>query len=89
MTRYRIPAHVIHTRTPRGGVVLDPETKTYFELNAAGDLLWRCLGAAPKGHDALVDALCAEFEVDLDVAKVDVQAWLSELTSLRLIEVVE
>lgn len=87
-TLYRIPPRVIHTRTPRGGVLLDPESKTYFELNAAGDVLWRTLGAAPTDRDALVDALCREFEVRPDVAKVDVDAWLTELTSLRLLEVV-
>lgn len=89
MIVYRIPSHIIHTRTPHGSVVLDPETKAYFELNGAGDLLWRTLSTTPRGRDALVEALCSEFDVSPEVANLDVEGWLVELMSLRLLEVAD
>lgn len=82
--RFRIRPDAIHTRTPRGGVVLDPVSKTYFELNATGDVLWRQL-AMPASRAALVDALRSEFEVDAETAEADVDAWLRELSDLGLV----
>ncbi len=83
--RWRPSARAIHTRTPRGGVLLDVTTKTYFTLNATGDVLWRALARGPSRSE-LVETLCAEFDVDPAVAARDVEGWLDELSRARLIE---
>jgi hypothetical protein len=83
-THYRARAEVIHTRLPRGMVLLDPVTKAYFELNGSGEFLWTLL-AAPCTSATLVDRLRAEFLVAPDVATRDVSAWLDELLGLGLI----
>jgi hypothetical protein len=83
--RWRPSARAIHTRTPRGGVVLDVTTKTYFTLNVTGDVLWRALERIAS-RDELVAALREEFEVDPATAARDVEGWLGELCRARLIE---
>lgn len=83
--RWRAAPRAIHTRTPRGGVLLDPVAKAYFTLNATGEVLWRALeGTASEGE--LVVALCREFEVDESQARLDVARWIEELAAADLVQ---
>lgn len=84
-TRWRAAPRAIHTRTPRGGVVLDPVAKAYFALNESGEILWKALeGGASRAQ--LVAALCREFEIDEASAQGDVERWISELGAAQLIQ---
>ena len=62
------------------GVLLDLTTKFYFTLNDTGVFVWKTLlrqeSASPE---SLADALVAEFEVDLSVARDDVSSLVDEL----------
>ena len=83
--RWRASARAIHTRTPRGGVVLDPVAKAYFALNESGEVLWKVLQDGASAEQ-LVAALCSEFDVDEAIARADVDAWISELGAAALIQ---
>lgn len=83
--RHRASSRAIHTRTPRGGVILDPVTKAYYVLNDTGEVLWKALERGASAGE-LTRALCDAFEVDEDAARVDTERWLEELVSLGLIE---
>lgn len=82
--RWRAIPRAVHTRTHRGGVILDPITKAYYELNQTGDLVWRRLEqGASRGE--LVEALCSEFEVSHEIAQRDIDQILGELAGAKLI----
>lgn len=83
--RWRAAPRAVHTRTPRGGVVLDPVAKAYFTLNATGEVLWRALEGGASEHD-LVSVLCREFEVDQAQALSDVTRWIEELSAAQLVQ---
>ncbi len=83
--RFRAVSRAVHTRTPRGGVVLDPVSKAYFTLNATGEALWKALEASASEGE-LVSVLCREFEVDEEQARGDVARWLEELTLAELVQ---
>jgi len=50
----------------------------YIELNPAGALIWEAL-KEPKTLQQLADALCAEFGIDGETARVDAGDFLQEL----------
>ncbi len=52
-----------------------------YVLNDVGTYLWQNLDS--KTVDELAIMACEEFEVDLDVARVDVSAFVEELVTLR------
>ncbi|AKF06979.1 HPr-rel-A system PqqD family peptide chaperone [Sandaracinus amylolyticus] len=85
--RWRASTRAIHTKLPRGGVVLDPASKAYFTLNETGEALWSAL-SAPATLEELASMLAREFEVGFETARTDVESWLAELHELGLIDVV-
>ncbi|UJR80431.1 PqqD family protein [Sandaracinus amylolyticus] len=86
--RWRASTRAIHTKLPRGGVVLDPASKAYFTLNETGEALWSAL-TAPATLDELAAMLVRVFDVGVDVARADTETWLDELQKLGLIDVVD
>lgn len=70
------------------GVLVDLDTKTYFSLNSVGLFIWdRCNGEFSP--DEISRDLAAEFEVDEDRARLDLQEFLVALTERGLIEYLE
>ena len=61
------------------------ERHCMIRLNDTGALLWEQLGADTT-EDALVRALLAEYAVDEDVARADVEAFLGRLRDADLLE---
>ena len=61
------------------------ERHCMIRLNDTGAFLWEQLGADTT-EDALVRALLAEYAVDEDVARADVEAFLGKLRDADLLE---
>ena len=66
-------------------VILDLETSRYLQVNETGTLLLRLLQDG-SSHQGLVEALQAGFDVSQEQAVGDVDAFLSSLAELDLIE---
>jgi hypothetical protein len=66
-------------------VALDEVALVYLNANPSGALLWQTL-AAGTTHEALVERLVAEFEVDEATARGDVDRFLTELDVRGLLE---
>jgi hypothetical protein len=66
-------------------ILLDLETSAYLGVNATGTVLWPLLdtGTTPA---AMAAALVERFEVEPDVAREDVGAFLEQARRLRLLE---
>ena len=66
-------------------VILDVPSGRYFSLNAVGVVVWDRL-ADEATIDDLVDAVTAEFEVDPDTARSDIDGLVASLTEAGLLE---
>lgn len=84
--RWRPAPRAIHTRTMRGGVILDPVSKTYFALNTTAEVLWKALEHGGASEAELAALLVREFDVEVDVARIDVASLLAELDAIALIQ---
>ncbi|MEO5820018.1 MAG: PqqD family protein [Vicinamibacteraceae bacterium] len=66
------------------GVLVDLETKHYFQLNATASLIWRGLiRNLPVEH--IAQEMTAEYDVALDRARVSVAATIGEFAKHRLV----
>jgi hypothetical protein len=66
-------------------VALDISDSTYLAVGAVGARIWPCL-AEGTSLDEIVGIVVAEFEVDEETARRDLQAFLDELAERDLIE---
>lgn len=67
--------------------ILDLRTGEYFTLNETGAFLWSQL-ASPKSQGDLCADLLDHFEVDEEVARSEVSAFLAGLSQVDLVEIV-
>ncbi len=68
---------------PVSGNVADLES--IYTLNEVGGAVWRLLDGR-RSDEEIVDAICAEFDVERDRAQSDVAALLASLREAGLIE---
>jgi hypothetical protein len=66
-------------------VALDGGQSIYVGTNRVGTLLWHRL-AGGTTRDDLTELLCAEFDMDRDVAGADVDRFLDQLRAQGLLE---
>lgn len=82
--RFRIPAHVLHRQVDGEMVLLNLETERYFGLDAIGaDIVMRL---TEQPVDAALGALVADYAVEADVLRRDVDDLMAELLEAGLIE---
>ena len=66
------------------GVLVDLNTKQYFQLNATASLIWRGL-ARDATADAIAQEMAAEYDVTIDHARRSVEAALGTLRAHGLL----
>lgn len=66
------------------GVLVDLDTKQYFQLNATASLIWRGL-ARGASIDQITGELTAEFDVTPDHARRSVDTALADFAAKRLV----
>jgi coenzyme PQQ synthesis protein D (PqqD) len=76
----RLPHQEVQGQT----VVIVPARRELHELDETATYLWSVL-AKDRNVPELVEALCAEFEVDPEAAERDVRGFLSELEEKGLV----
>lgn len=65
-------------------VILDLDSSRYLTISGSGVLLYELLHEE-RDRDELVAALLATFEVDEDTARLDVDAFIADLSSAGLL----
>ena len=77
--------HVVFTEFDGGeGVLVDLDTKKYFQLNPTATVVWRGLEGG-KTLDEIVRDMTAEFDVSPEHAARSVQRLLSNLQEFKLV----
>jgi len=77
--------HVVFTEFDGGeGVLVDLDTKKYFQLNPTATLVWRGL-VGGKTLEEIVGDMTAEYDVSPEHAAQSVQRLLRSLENFRLV----
>ena len=85
MTELRLQTQLLEWREVDGEVIaLEQERSAYVAANRSGTLLWRALSDGCSEPD-LAALLVAEYGIDADAARADVDAFLAELTRRGLL----
>jgi hypothetical protein len=66
------------------GVLVDLDTKQYFQLNATASLIWRGLARGASAGQ-IAQELTAEYEVTLEHARASVDAAIRDFVAKRLV----
>ena len=67
-------------------VMMSIESGNYFGVSGIGPHVWQLI-ETPQSLGELVEAVCAEFEVDPETASADLRRFLGELSEHGMIEV--
>ncbi|HEX8685858.1 MAG TPA: PqqD family protein [Pyrinomonadaceae bacterium] len=77
--------HVIFTEFEEGeGVLVDLDTKKYFQLNETGSLVWRALERG-QTLEEIVGAMTARYDVSPEHAAESVGRLLDSLRAFKLV----
>jgi hypothetical protein len=83
-TDFRVPDDVLAAHLEGEAVLLNMDTKDYYRLNATAAAVFKGLERG-LGREALVDDLCARFEVERAEAAGAVDSLLRELAERGLV----
>lgn len=83
--RYRRNQDLLSVDMDGDVVMMSIETGTYFGVSGAGPRIWELL-ETPRNFAELVEAICAEYEVDADLASADLRVFLDKLTENGMLE---
>jgi Coenzyme PQQ synthesis protein D (PqqD) len=67
-------------------VILNLKTGTYHSLNPVGARIWQLI-QEPKTVREIINTLCIEYDVELNVCERDLQELLKSLEAAHLIEI--
>lgn len=81
---HRVPEDVLAAHLDGEAVLLHMDTKNYYRLNATAAHVFRGLERG-LGREALLDGLCAEFEVERGTAAAELDRLLGELSERGLL----
>lgn len=81
---HRVPDDVLAAHLDGEAVLLHMDTKNYYRLNATAAHVFRGLERG-LGREALLDDLCAEFEVERGVAAESLDQLLADLAARGLV----
>lgn len=84
--KYRIRQDLAYRRLADQMVVVDPRGGVLHTLTEVGCFSWQQMEQGNNTAAGLVSAITAEFEVDQDRARKDLECFLDELVSKELVE---
>ncbi|HVA66132.1 MAG TPA: PqqD family protein [Elusimicrobiota bacterium] len=84
--KYKHAERAAWRQVDKEAVILDLESSEYFSLNEVGVVIWEKVGEGAD-LDAIVEAVCAEFDVDEAKAKKDATTLIGDLVKKKLLEV--
>jgi Coenzyme PQQ synthesis protein D (PqqD) len=87
MHRANVPAHVLVRYLDRECVLLNLETERYFGLDETGTRIWQLVTAA-SNIDAAFQDLLAEYDVQPELLRANLNELMSRLVENGLLEVI-
>jgi len=86
MTELRLQKQQLEWREVDGEVIaLERKQSAYLAANQSGTLLWRALADGTSDVE-MVRLLMSQYDIDADTARADVDAFVSNLDQMGLLE---
>ncbi len=85
MSTFKIPDNVLFQEVDGEAVLLSLDEGCYYGLDELGTRIWKLIHQ-DLDHDQVVAAIVAEYEVEPEQARSDLDAFLSDLRESGLIE---
>ncbi|MFM2482389.1 lasso peptide biosynthesis PqqD family chaperone [Celerinatantimonas sp. YJH-8] len=67
-------------------VMMEPESGRYFGISGTGSRIWKLL-EQPQTVNAIIETICAEYEVDIEQCEADTLAFCQSLLDNQLAEI--
>ena len=83
--KWKASPEVLHSKIDDEAVLMSIEAGFYFSLDPVGSRIWEMLSKEPASFDELVAKLMEEYGVDEDTCRADVEAFLEEMKSRKLV----
>lgn len=83
-----IPEQVLFREVGNEGVILSLEDGHYFGLDETGTRIWKLL-QSDQDLDAITECIVSEYDVSADRAKADIDRFIQELLSAKLITIAQ
>ena len=81
--RYRLSDDAVFQEVCGELVILELNSERYYGLNDVGTLAWSCL-AEGKSVSEVIEAITAEYEVEYEHARADLEELLTQLSDAGL-----
>lgn len=82
----RLSDNVLMQKVADEAVLLDLDSQSYFGLDPVGTVIWEGISQG-KTEVEIVEHITSEFEVDAEVARRDLRAFIDKLRKDKLISV--
>ena len=83
--KWKVSEEVLSSKIDEEVILMSIEAGYYFGLDPVGSNIWELLSKQPASVDELVLSMMEEYEVDEDTCRKDVQAFIDDMSSRKLI----
>lgn len=83
---YSIKSSVVSKKTENGWIILNPDAKSYRQLNQTAGFIWNLLQKKPETIDTICQKLVSAYKIDLITAKTDAQSFVDDYLKLNFLE---
>lgn len=87
--RWKVKPEILYSKINEETVLMSIEAGFYYSLDSVGSQIWELLTKQSASIEELSDRLINEYEVDKETCLKDVQEFIDELASKKLIIPVE
>jgi hypothetical protein len=85
-SRIQVSEDQVSSSVAGEAVILNLKTGTYHSLNPVGARIWQLI-QEPKTVREILNTLCTEYDVDVNVCEQDLQDLITKLEVAQLIEI--
>lgn len=84
--KWQICPEVLSSKIDEEVIIMSINTDKYIGLDQVGSLIWEFLSKQPLSTESLIDLLQNEYEVDKATCRADVQEFLLDMESKKLVQ---
>ena len=83
--KWQVNTEVLSSKIDEEAILMSFEAESYFSLNPIGSRVWDLLSKQAATIDELIVLLMEEFEVDETTCREDVQHFIDDMSTKKLI----
>ncbi len=84
-SKWQVSKEVLSSKIEEEIILMSVEADAYFGIDPIGSHIWDLLSKQPASINELVELLMQEYEIDKETCIQDVQSFINEMASRKLI----